>query len=371
MKWNWQQRDWPQFSYDNTQLNELETEFQHKSGILIGTIKYVNEDDRNTFIVELISNEALKTSEIEGEYLDRDSLQSSIRRNFGLETGNSKIPPAEQGIAEMMVDLYKSFNKPLTHQQLYSWHKMLTKGRLDLTDIGLYRTHDEPMQVVSGNIQNRRIHFDAPPSKDMTSQMNQFIQWFNKTEPRGESPLSALIRAGIAHLYFVCIHPFEDGNGRIGRAISEKSLSQCLGQPTLIALAHSIEKDKKSYYNMLEQSNKDNEISDWLIYFSKTVIDAQTYSQKLIDFLIDKAKLYDRLKDQLNQRQDKVINRLFRAGLDGFEGGLSAENYISITGASRATTTRDLQDLVDKGALIKTGKRKYTRYYLNLQSVHA
>jgi len=364
MKWNWQKSDWPQFTYKKSALADLEARFLHQSGVFLGALKHVSAGDKNTLIVDLISTEALKTSEIEGEILNRDSLQSSIRRNFGLDTKSQKIPSAEQGIAEMMVDLYKTFNKPLSHEQLFAWHKMLMKGRRDLHDLGAYRTHEVPMQVVSGPVHKPKVHFEAPPSKAMRHEMAQFIKWLNDTAPDGKNPLPALTRAGIAHLHFVCVHPFEDGNGRIGRAIAEKVLSQCLRQPTLIALSYAIQERKKAYYAHLEKNNKDNEITDWLIYFANTILEAQSHTQKLIDFLIEKSKLYEKLRGRLNERQEKVIARMFREGPEGFKGGLSAEKYISIAKTSRATATRDLQDLVEMGALIKTGERKYTRYSL-------
>lgn len=160
----------------------------------------------------------------------------------------------------------------------------------------------------------------------------------------------------------------EDGNGRIGRAIAEKALAQCLGQPTLIAIAHMIERNKKAYYSALEQANKNNEITAWLIYFADTVLSAQSYTQVRLEFLIDKAKLFDRLRGQLNVRQEKVLSRMFREGPEGFIGGLNAEKYLSITGTTRPTATRDLQDLVIKGALTKTGEHKHTRYHLNIES---
>jgi Fic family protein len=366
MKWNWQHKDWPEFKYDSAALSELENRFLQQSGMLQGTLRHVGEDDKSRLTVDLMSTEAISTSEIEGEILNRDSVQSSIRRNFGLDSDDRRILPAEQGIAEMMVDLYRTFGEPLTHPKLFTWHEMLTRGRRDLTDVGLYRAHEEAMQVVSGAIHDPTIHFEAPPSKEMRKEMDRYIDWFNGSGPDAEHPLPALTRAGIAHLYFVCIHPFEDGNGRIGRAISEMAFSQGLGQPTLLALSYTINNAKKAYYRNLELSNKDLEITDWLLYFASTVLDAQTYSQRLIDFLIAKIRLYDRLRGQLNERQDKVIVRMFREGLEGFEGGLSAENYISITGTSRATATRDLQDLVEKGALMRTGERRHTRYWLNI-----
>jgi Fic family protein len=164
----------------------------------------------------------------------------------------------------------------------------------------------------------------------------------------------------------VCIHPFEDGNGRIGRALAEKSLAQNLGQPSLIALAYTIERKRKDYYGALEHNNKDLEVTDWMIYFANTILEAQNNTIKRVDFYVAKAKFYQRFRDQLNERQEKVIARMFREGIDGFTGGLSAENYISISRTSRATATRDLQELVALGALTRTGELRHTRYYLNL-----
>jgi len=201
----------------------------------------------------------------------------------------------------------------------------------------------------------------------MDKEMESFIKKFALSGAGKKDALPALTRAGIAHLYFVSIHPFEDGNGRMGRAIAEKSLAQSLGHPTLIAIAYTIERNRKTYYHHLELSNKQNEITDWLVYFAQTILDAQNNTRKRIEFIIDKAKLYDRLRGQLNPRQEKVLERMFREGINGFKGGLSAENYIAITSSPRTTVTRDLNDLVRKGALIKTGTLKYTRYYLNTQ----
>ena len=368
MMWNWQQPDWPIFTFDKARLDPYEARLLHESGLLFGAFKHLAGSDKTQLTIEIISNEALKTSEIEGEYLNRESLQSSIRRHFGLAVDDRRIPPAEQGVSEMMVDLYRSFDTPMTHDMLFSWHDMLMRGRSDIRDIGRYRTHAEPMQVVSGPITAPKVHFEAPPSAQMCAEMDRFIAWFNETAPNGECPLTPLVRAGIAHLYFVCIHPFEDGNGRIGRAISEKALAQGLGQPTLIALAHTIERRRKAYYAALEDANQDNEVTEWLLYFSQTILDAQRYTQDWIEFLIGKARLYSQVGDRLNPRQAKVLARMFREGPEGFKGGLSAENYISITRTSRATVTRDLHELVLMGALARTGERKHTRYHLNLTS---
>jgi Fic family protein len=365
MKWNWQQVDWPEFTYDKAQLEPLEAQFLKSEGILLGAFKHLSQDDKDTIKIDIISNEAIKTSEIEGEFLNRESVQSSIRRQFGLQTDNRKSSPPEQGIAEMMVDLYQTFQEPLTHEKLFAWHRMITNGRTDLVDIGRYRTHPEPMQVVSGYHGKTNVHFEAPPSAGLDTEMSAFMEWFNRTSPNGSAPLPALTRCGIAHLYFVCIHPFEDGNGRVGRGIAEKSLAQTFGEPTLIALSNTIFKHRKDYYNALEQANKRNEITQWLLYFSNTILDAQRYTETYIEFLIDKTKLYDHLRGKLNERQEKVLARMFKEGPEGFLGGLSADNYLTITKTSRATATRDLQELVELGALKKTGERRHTRYYLS------
>ncbi|MDF0677119.1 MAG: Fic family protein [Nitrospira sp.] len=366
MTWNWQQDDWPNFTYDSEALAQSETQFIHEAGVVHGAIKHLTAGDKSQLAIELISGEAVTTSEIEGEILNRDSVQSSIRRNFGLDTDNRKIPLAEQGIAALMSDLYQHVGTALSEEQLFGWHAMLMHGRKDLTTIGAYRTTQNPMQVVSGPIGTPKVHFEAPPSHRVSMEMNRFLSWFNHTAPGGQQSLPALTWAGIAHLYFESIHPFEDGNGRIGRALSEKALSRTLGRPTLIALSQTIYRNREAYYTALEDNNKVLDITDWLIYFTRTVLEAQQYTQRLIDFLIAKTRLYDRLRGTLNERQDKVLARMFREGLDGFKGGLSAENYLKITHTSRATATRDLQSLVELGALRKTGELKHTRYWLSI-----
>ena len=198
-------------------------------------------------------------------------------------------------------------------------------------------------------------------------EMKSFIAWFNDTAPGGKMSLPALTRAALVHLYFVCIHPFEDGNGRIGRALAEKSLAQNLGQPSLIALAYTIERKRKDYYAALERNNKDLEITEWMKYFCGTILEAQNNTLKRVDFYVSKARFYEKHRNALNERQSKVVARIFREGIEGFQGGLSAENYLSISKTSRATATRDLQDLVEKGALTRTGELRHTRYFLNLE----
>jgi len=366
MPWNWQEPDWPKFAWNQHRLALAEQQFLVGGGIFVGAIKHLGEQERNELTVDMMSTEALTTSEIEGEMLDRASVQSSIQRHLGLTSDNRRAAPAERGVSEMMVALYKTFSEPLSAKMLFEWHRMLVSGRQDLTRVGRYRTSAEPMQVVSGAIGSPKIHFEAPPSIRVPSEMARFIEWFNRSAPRGVEPLPALTRAGVVHLYFESIHPFEDGNGRIGRALAEKSLAQNLGQPPLIAMAATILPRRGWYYAALEAANKKNEITDWLTWFAGTTIEAQRRTLAFIEFIIDKTKLLDRLNGQLNDRQQKALQRMLREGPDGFKGGLSAGKYISITGASPATTTRDLADLTEKGALIREGERRHARYRLSV-----
>jgi Fic family protein len=364
--WNWQQPDWPEFAWDQGRLALAEQQFLVGGGIFVGTIKHLEEEDRNQLTVEAMSTEALTTSEIEGEILDRASVQSSIQRQLGFADDNRRVGTAERGISEMMVDLYKTFSTSLSEDTLFGWHRMLMSGRRDLADVGRYRTGAEPMQVLSGPMGSPRIHFEAPPSEKVPSEMTRFIDWFNRTALGHEQSLPALTRTGVAHLYFESIHPFEDGNGRLGRALAQKSLAQSLGQPSLIALAATILARRASYYGALEAANKANAITDWVAWFAGAAIEAQRRTMALIEFLIDKTRLLDRLSGQLNDRQLKALLRMFREGPEGFKGGLSAGKYRSITGASPATTTRDLADLTGKGALVRQGERRHALYTLNV-----
>ncbi len=265
-------------------------------------------------------------NEIEGEILNRDSVQSSIRRELGLSADATRASPAERGIAEMTVDLYRRFGDPLDEATLCSWHEMLMRGRRDLRDVGRYRTHGEAMRVVSGGMHDPRVHFEAPPSTQVPAEMSAFLEWFSDTAPTGPRPLPAVTRAGTAHLYFESIHPFEDGNGRIGRAVSGKALAQNLGRPTLTALAAAILARRRMYYEALEASNKHNEISNWLAWFAGIALEAQQRTQAQVEFLIDTTRLFDRLRAQLNSRQSAVLLRMLEEGPEGFKGGLSAGN---------------------------------------------
>jgi len=364
MTWNWQRPDWPNFTWNPERLKKAEPQFLIETGVLAGTVKHLAQPDRDQLTVEGITTEAVTTSEIEGEILDRASVQSSIRRQFGLATDRRNVPPAAEGISQMMVHLHRSFAAPLSDDTLFSWHSMLFRQRAHLTGIGRYRTGDDPMEIVSGPDYARRVHYEAPPSTRVPKEMRRFVAWYNRTAPNGREPLPALTRAGIAHLYFESIHPFEDGNGRIGRALAEKAFAQAVGHPTLTALAATILARRKAYYAALEAADKSNEITAWLAWFAGIALEAQRRTTAHVEFLIEKTRLLDRLRDQLNPRQEKALLRMFREGPEGFKGGLSAGNYATITGASPATATRDLADLVDKGALTRAGERRHARYSL-------
>ncbi len=364
MKWNWQRPDWPRFTWKSERIAKAEEQFLLGGGVLVGTVRHLGTEDHDRLTVDAISTEALTTSAIEGEILDRDSVQSSIRRQLHLGDDRRRIRPAEHGIAEMMVDLYRHYAIPLSDALLFAWHRMLFTGRRDLRDVGRYRTHLEPMQVVSGRVYEPTVHFEAPPSGAVPGEMARFIDWFNLTGPAGGAPLPALTRAGIAHLWFESIHPFEDGNGRLGRAISERALAQSLGRPSLSALAATILARRRAYYGALERANKDNEITAWLAWFAGIGIEAQRRTLAQVEFIVETTRLLDGLRGRLNDRQERAIRRMLREGPEGFEGGLSAGKYVTIARTSSATATRDLAELVALGALRRAGERRHARYHL-------
>lgn len=360
MPWNWQSNHWPNFTFDAGQLEPLEREYARLLGTVTGAMKHLEEQDNDQIVVQLLSTEGVKTAEIEGELLNRDSVQSSIRRKLGLSTVQRNVQPAEAGMAEMMVAVYQDYESPLSKRELDSWNAALMQGRTDLQRIGAYRIHEDPMQIVSGGIGNETVHFEAPPSEDVPGQMVAFIQWFN--DPLIVLP--PLTRAGIVHLYSVSIHPYEDGNGRMARALAEKSLSQSIGAPALSGISRQISVKKSAYYDALARNNQDLEITDWLLTFGMTLIAAKQYVLASVERVLQKASIYSKFASVLNERQKKAIDRLFEAEPEGFIGGLSAGKYITITQAKRATATRDLQKLVNLGVLRTTGERRHARYWL-------
>jgi Fic family protein len=368
-KYNWQKADWPHFRYDLSLLQEVLFCIAEKTGLIRGKLAHLNEDLQTEALVNFMVEEAVKTSEIEGEYISRPDVRSSIKNKLRLNEKAIRIHDKRApGIVEMMFDVRKSFKQPLTDTTLFEWHLMLLSSAINPhLRIAAWRTDEEPMQIISGNYNKSTVHYEAPPSKDVPREMEQFIHWFNDTTPgKPQAIISAPVRSAIAHLYFESIHPFEDGNGRIGRAIAEKALSQGLGYPPMLSLSHAIEENKKAYYDALHTASKTNEITAWIHYFVNIILKAQIEAENQINFILKKTMFFDKYKDMLNERQLKVIKRMMRSGVKGFEGGMSAKKYIAITDTSKATATRDLQHLLSIGAFNQMGSGRSVRYELAL-----
>lgn len=367
--YNWQQKDWPQFRFSLENVEDTLLLFSEKVGRVSGILEALPEETRQETIIDIILAEAIKTSEIEGEYPNRNDVLSSIRKNLGLHVDSQYIKDrSADGLGELMIDVRKTFTEPLTEEKLFAWHRMLL-GENKKISVGKWRTHKDPMKVVSGAIGKEKVYFEAPPSLQVPGEMKAFINWFNSTAPGAKNEIKkAAVRSAIAHLYFETIHPFEDGNGRIGRAIAEKALSQTIGRPVVLSLSKTIEANKNDYYELLQNAQSSNEITPWMEYFIKTSLDAQVEAEAQIDFTLKKTRFFDHYKDQLNERQLTVINRMMEEGPKGFEGGMNARKYIGITKASKATATRDLQQLLEIGAFIPANQSggRSTSYQVNL-----
>uniref|UniRef100_UPI0040494459 DUF4172 domain-containing protein n=1 Tax=Fulvivirga sp. TaxID=1931237 RepID=UPI0040494459 len=367
MIYNWQQKDWLQFSYSEKDFTEIALSFMALAGESQGYMQSLTSAEQSESILSLLVKEALKTSAIEGEFLSRPDLVSSIRKNLGYPTDSYKIKDKRsEGIATLLVKAREGFEADLTEIELFDWHELLMLGNNSI-NFGQYRTQIEPMQVVSGSIGKEIVHFEAPPSVQVPQEMAAFFEWFNATKPGGKQSINnLLIRTAIAHLYFETIHPFEDGNGRIGRIIAEKALAQGLKRPILMSLSTAIEADKKSYYDAIKKAQRTNDLTDWIHYFSKTILKAQRDFIKTINFLVKKAAFFDSYRSQLNDAQHKVINRMLEASEVEFLGGMNAKKYQSITQVSKATATRHLQYLVELGVLISNKGGRSTNYQVNL-----
>jgi len=362
MPYNWQQPDWPHFRYDLSGLEAALLQFADKAGQVSGLLRALPEGAQIEAVIDVMIAEALKTSEIEGEYLSRDDIRSSIRNQMGLNARPETIKDkASQGAAELMVSVHNTWREPLDAEMLFSWHRMLMKGRKGIV-VGGWREHGRPMQVISGG-KRLKVHFEAPPSARVPAEMAAFIEWFNASEREIKH---APVRSGIAHLYFESIHPFEDGNGRIGRALSEKALSQGLNRPALLSLSQTIEANKSAYYDALKKAQTFSDATGWLRYFAGITVEAQSAAEKQVEFVLLKTRLFDLYEDQLNDRQKRVVQRMLEEGPGGFEGGMNARKYIAITKTSKATATRDLQGLVEIGVLVPLGQGRSARYELKL-----
>src|SRR5574341_94042 len=338
-----------------------------KTGGATGLLKGLPKDAQAEAAVELMVAEAIKTSAIEGELLSRKDVMSSIRKNLGMDGGAATGDRRAEGAAALMIDVRNSFAAPLSDAKLFEWHQMIMAGNRRIA-AGQWRTHAEPMQVISGPVGKEEVYFEAPPSSRVPGEMKRFIEWFNETGPGGKKETKkAVVRSAVVHLYFESIHPFEDGNGRIGRTLSEKALSQGIGRPALLSLSRAIEADRKGYYAALQEGQKSNEITAWVTWFVNVALAAQIHAEEQIDFTLKKTRLFDRFRYQLNERQLQILRRMLEEGPEGFKGGMSAKKYMSITSTSKATATRDLQDLADKGVFVPFGGGgRSTRYKVSL-----
>jgi Fic family protein len=367
MNYNWQQKDWRSFKYNESDFLGKAFSFMDLAGQSIGYLNGLTSTEQAESIIDLLVIEAIKTSSIEGEFISRVDLVSSIRKNLGYTTTHFKIKDKRsEGIAKLLVKVREEFESDLTENMLFDWHKMLMLGN-NYVKAGQYRKHKEPMQVISGAIGKEEIHYEAPPSKQVKNEMAIFFEWFNATNSKGAKPIqNILIRAAVAHLYFETIHPFEDGNGRIGRVIAEKVLAQGLNRPILMSISTAIEADKKSYYNELKKAQRTNEINDWIEYFSAVIFKAQQIFNATIEFSLKKMNFFDRFNSQINEAQTKVLSKMLEGEKGEFKGGMNAQKYQSIGKVSKATATRHLQDLVEKGILVNENAGRSTQYQIQL-----
>ncbi|MEO6757848.1 MAG: DUF4172 domain-containing protein, partial [Saprospiraceae bacterium] len=307
MRYNWQQNDWPNFHFELEELESACLTYLQKTARLNGMLLALPEGLRNDAVVDMMTLEALKSSAIEGEFISRQDVKSSIRNHLGLNLMPETVHDQRaQGLGEMMAAVRDSFAAPLTETTLFHWHQLLLTYRQDLHIIGGWRQHAEPMQIVSGPMGKERVHFEAPPSAQVPAFMTEFFNWFNEIPEGGISKFPP-VRAALAHLWFESVHPFEDGNGRIGRAIAEKALSQGLGAPIPFSLSRAIEADKKAYYQALETAQRSNEVTDWLHYFVPATLIALEKAEAEILFVIRTAQFFDRFQDKLNDRQLKAV----------------------------------------------------------------
>jgi Fic family protein len=366
MDYNWQQKDWPEFRYNLLGVEDALLALAERTGRASGLLRGLSADAQAEATIEMMVAEAIKTSAIEGELLSRKDVMSSIRKNLGMAGGAPAGDRRAEGAASLMIDVHNSFAAPLSERKLCEWHKKIMTGTRRVK-AGGWRTYKEPMQVISGPVGKEKVYFEAPPSSRVPGEMKRFIDWFNVTGPGGKQEIKkAVVRSAVTHLYFESIHPFEDGNGRIGRALSEKALSQGTGRPVLLSLSRAIETDRKGYYAALQEGQQSNEITSWVKWFVNMALAAQIHAEEQIDFTLKKTRLFDRFRDQLNERQLQIVRRMLEEGPNGFKGGMSAKKYMSMTGASKATATRDLQDLVDKSVFVPSGGGRSRSYKVNL-----
>ncbi len=349
-------------------LEGRDNEFRINSERMAGRFEALPMAYQEDATIDLMLSEAIKTSAIEGETLDRESVRSSLLLLITSDTLPDTLDQKAAGAASLLVDVRKNWQAPLTHELLGKWQSMaVPEQRYTSILRGAYRNDPTPMQIVSGPYGREKVHYEAPSAAQVPDEMARLIDWYNHSSPvSGDQEIPGIARAGIAHLWFESIHPFDDGNGRVGRAIADHALSQYLGYPTTACLATAIEADKKSYYLQLERASRGSlDINAWLDYFSDTVNEAQEIAREEVDFVLAKTRFYETYGDQLNDRQARMVSRVLAEGRKGFEGGITTKKYEAITRCPNRTASRDLSDLVAKGIIIPLpGGGRITRYEL-------
>jgi Fic family protein len=366
----WNQKEWPYFKWESDELIDLLGKARYKQGLLISQVNSLGLELSVEARSKILISEALTTSAIEGLKLDDISVRSSVAKRLGLPTAGLKPPGRDaDGLVEVLIDATNNYDKPLTKKRIMGWQAALFPtgySGIKQIKVGKWRGKD-PMKVVSGPIGKEKIHFEAPPNEQIDSEMKRFIYWWEKDSKQYDG----LLRAGIAHLYFVTIHPFEDGNGRIARAITDMALAQDEKMSSrFYSLSASILKDKNEYYDILESTQKSNlDITRWLVWFLKCFSKALDDSHDTILLVINKAKFWQKhAQALLNKRQQKVINKLLDLGPGGFAGGLTTRKYVAMTKTSRVTAFREILDLLNKNILkAREKKGRSTSYDLKIE----
>lgn len=360
----YQQPIWPTFTWQHERLEDLLGAVRHQQGRVLGHMEALGFSLQAEALLQTLTLEALKTSEIEGERLPSEQVRSSLARRLGLDVAG--LVPAErrvEGVVDMLLDATQGFAQPLTAERLCSWQAALfPAGRSGLLRIpvGAWRTGAKgPIQVVSGPLGRERVHFEAPVAEHVAAEMTQFLTWFNSA-----TPLDAVLKAGIAHLWFVTIHPFEDGNGRVARALTELQLARADGSAQrFYSLSAQMRLERTAYYAQLEAAQKgDLDITAWLAWFVTCLSRALKATEQTLAKVLAKARFWARYAAFLfNARQQRLLNHL----LDGFEGKLTSSKWAVIAKCSQDTATRDIQALLDQGILVKeAGGGRSTSYLL-------
>ncbi len=353
----WQHPDWTsRLRWNSERLLTPLAAARRRQGEIFGKAAGLGFDLGLEAQASILTDEAVMTAAIEGEVLDRESVRSSVARKLGLPTAG--LPPTARhvdGLVEMIVDATQRFDEPLTEERLWGWNAALFptgySGMLQII-VGDWRTSDEPMRVVSGPVGRETVHFEAPPAARVPGEMARFLEWYT-ADP---DPEDGLLRAGLAHFWFVTIHPFEDGNGRLARAIADMTLARDEGTPLrLYSMSAQIRTEQDAYYDILEQTQRsDGELTGWLTWFVGCLERAVTNSEARLDLVLTKARFWqDHTEVNLSERQRKVVNRMLDAGPGGFEGGLTTRKYVGMTRTSRATAQREIADLLAKGLLVR------------------